>query len=85
MHTLTATTAFLTASALTLGGVSGVYAQEKSAAEIAKGLANPASSLASISTSLQYTTYDGDLPRSGDQDSLSFVFQPVVQNPFVRE
>jgi hypothetical protein len=40
--------------------VSGVCAQEKSAEEIAKELANPASSLASISTSLQYTTYDGD-------------------------
>ena len=66
---------------LALGGASSVCAQEKSAEEIAKELANPASSLASLSMNLQYTTYDGNLPGAGDQDSWSFVFQPSLPFP----
>ena len=30
---------------------------------------------------LQYTTYDGDLPGAGDQDSWSFIFQPSLPFP----
>ena len=78
--------------ALALGGASCVYAQQaveesnpaaqpKTAEEIAKELANPAGSPASIGINLQYTTYDGDLPGAGDQDTLWFVFQPVLPFP----
>ena len=56
-------------------------AEEKSAEEIAKELANPASSLASLSMNLQYTSYTGDLPGASDQDSQSFIFQPSLPFP----
>lgn len=81
-------TAVLTGVVFAFSGMSSAYAgeadpasQSKSAEEIAKELANPASSLASISMNLQYTTYDGDLPGASDQDSMSFIFQPVLPFP----
>jgi len=84
--------AALTGIVLALGGVSNVYAQgaaeefntaeePKTAEEIAKELANPASALASLTMNLQYTTYDGDLPGAGNQDSWSFLFQPSLPFP----
>ena len=53
----------------------------KSADEVAKELANPAGSLASLSFNFQYTEFEGDLPDSRDQDSLSMIFQPVLPFP----
>jgi hypothetical protein len=53
----------------------------KSADEIAKELANPAGSLASLNFNLQYQTYRGDLPDADDQDSWSMIFQPVLPFP----
>jgi hypothetical protein len=53
----------------------------KSADEIAKELANPAGSLASLNFNLQYQTYKGDLPGAGDQDSWSMIFQPSLPFP----
>lgn len=53
----------------------------KSADEIAKELANPAGSLASLNLHLQYQTFKGDLPGAGDQDSWSMIFQPTLPFP----
>lgn len=58
-----------------------VSAEAKSADEVAKELANPAGSLASLSNTLNYTTYRGDLPGAGDQDAWSYTFQPVLPFP----
>src|SRR5210317_798304 len=54
---------------------------EKTADEVAKELSNPAGSLASLFTSLEYTTYKGDLPDADDQDSWKLSFQPVLPFP----
>ncbi|MGB5408708.1 MAG: hypothetical protein WBN43_18205 [Thiogranum sp.] len=53
----------------------------QSADEIAKELANPAGSLASLNFNLQYQTFTGDLPDAGDQDSWSMIFQPTLPFP----
>jgi hypothetical protein len=53
----------------------------KSADEIAKELANPNSSLASLKFRNQYRTYTGDLPGANDQDNYTMVFQPVFPFP----
>lgn len=53
----------------------------KSADEIAKELANPAGSLASLNFNLQYQTFKGDLPDASDQDSWSLIFQPTLPFP----
>jgi hypothetical protein len=70
--------------ALALGLVPGAVLAEhegKSADEVAKELSNPAGALASLVTSLEYTTYKGDLPDADDQDGWSFAFQPVLPFP----
>jgi len=53
----------------------------KSADEVAKELSNPAGSLASLFTSIEYTLYKGDLPDADDQDGFTFSFQPVLPFP----
>jgi hypothetical protein len=60
-----------------------VFAQPeaKSTDEVAKELSNPAGALASLVTSLEYTTYKGDLPDADDQDGWTFAFQPVLPFP----
>ena len=63
-----------------VGSVSALAA-EKSADEIAKELANPAGSLASLIFNLQYLEYTGDLPKSDDQESWTVTFQPVLPFP----
>jgi hypothetical protein len=55
--------------------------QKKTADEIAKELANPAGSLASLNFNFQYTEFKGDLPDSRDQESMSMIFQPVFPFP----
>ncbi|GAA5494867.1 hypothetical protein Rhal01_01031 [Rubritalea halochordaticola] len=49
----------------------------QSADELARELANPNSSLASLTFKLQYRQFDGDIPDAGDQDSYNLLFQPV--------
>lgn len=66
---------------LVLGSGSAVAQEKKSADEIAKELANPAGSLASLNFNLQYTEYTGDLPRSDDQESTALTFQPTLPFP----
>jgi hypothetical protein len=56
-------------------------AEKKSADQVAKELANPAGSLASLNFNLQYTEYTGDLPESDDQNNTSLIFQPTL--PFL--
>lgn len=49
----------------------------KSADEIAKELANPNNSLASLTFKNQYRWYTGDLPEADNQDNYTLLFQPV--------
>lgn len=56
------------------------YSEEphaKSADEVAKELANPNNSLASLTFKNQYRWYTGDLPNAGDQSNYTLLFQPV--------
>ena len=60
---------------------SPTWAEEKSASEIANELANPNTSIGFLANILDYTTYDGDLPDSDDQDSWRYSFQPSIPYP----
>jgi len=51
--------------------------QEQSADAVARELANPNSSLATLTLKNQYRWYTGDLPGADDQDNYTMVFQPV--------
>ena len=51
-------------------------AAAKSADEIARELANPNNSLASLNLKNQYRWYTGDLPGADDQDNYTLLFQP---------
>jgi hypothetical protein len=53
----------------------------KSSDEIAKELANPNSSLASLKFRNQYRSYTGDLPGADNQGAYTMVFQPVFPFP----
>ncbi len=52
-------------------------AEEQSADEVARELANPNNSLASLTFKNQYRWYTGDLPHADDQDNFTLLFQPV--------
>ncbi|MBK1826323.1 hypothetical protein [Haloferula rosea] len=58
-------------------------APEKTADEIARELANPNNSLASLTFKNQYRFYDGTIPGSASQDNFTLLFQPVF--PFSLE
>lgn len=58
-----------------------VWSAERTADEVAAELANPANSFASMSLSLQYTTFEGDLPDAGGQDGTALIFQPTFPFP----
>ncbi|BHH86074.1 hypothetical protein [Desulforhopalus sp. 52FAK] len=49
----------------------------KSADDVARELANPNSSLATLTVKNQYRWYTGDLPGADDQDNYTMIFQPV--------
>jgi hypothetical protein len=53
----------------------------KSAEEIAKELANPNNSLASLTFKNQFRWYKGDLPDADDQSNYTLLFQPVFPFP----
>ena len=61
----------------TLGAAPHLLAQEKSADEVAKELANPNNSLASLTFKNQYRWYTGDLPGADGQHNYTLLFQPV--------
>ncbi len=68
---------FLITALFLLGLASTGFAQEKSADEVARELANPNNSLASLTFKIQYRTYTGDLPGADDQGNYTLLFQPV--------
>jgi len=49
----------------------------KSADDVARELANPNNSLASLTFKNQFRWYAGDLPGAGDQENYTLLFQPV--------
>jgi len=53
----------------------------KTANEVARELANPAGSLASLTFKNQFRIYDGDLPDADDQWNYTLLFQPVFPFP----
>jgi hypothetical protein len=55
--------------------------EKKSADQVAKELANPAGSLASLNFNLQYLDYSGNLPKADDQSSTTLIFQPSLPFP----
>ncbi|MDJ0780032.1 MAG: hypothetical protein QNJ85_19350 [Gammaproteobacteria bacterium] len=71
------------ALALLLPGITLAQEQEQSIDEIAKELANPNTSVASLTFKLQYRTFEGDLGDADDQDSTTLLFQPSL--PFKRD
>ena len=62
-------------------GIAFAENQAKSADEIAKELSNPAGTLASVFTFVEYTEYKGDLPGADSQDGFTFALQPVLPFP----
>jgi hypothetical protein len=58
-----------------------VLAQEKSADEIAKELANPNTALTSLKLQSQYYSFDGDLPGADDLDMFKLFLQPTLPFP----
>jgi len=56
-------------------------AQEQSADELAKELANPNTALASLTFKNTYTTYTGDLSGADDEAGFTTLFQPVLPFP----
>lgn len=73
----------IAAALLVLGLAAPAFAQEKSADEVARELANPNNSLASLTFKNQYRLYTGDLPGADDQGNYTLLFQPVF--PFSME
>ena len=51
---------------------------EMSAAEVAKELANPNTTLGTLNFPIDYVSYKGDLPGAGSQESWRIGFQPVL-------
>lgn len=49
--------------------------------DLAKELSNPGAANATLNNKFEYRWYGGDLPGAGDQESLTYTFQPVL--PFV--
>ncbi|MBW2388308.1 MAG: hypothetical protein JRG89_07700 [Deltaproteobacteria bacterium] len=74
--------------ALTLLVGSVAFAEEaaekpakKSAAEIAQELSNPTTAVASITSNLNFTEFDGDLPGADGQRGWSYLLQPSIPFP----
>ncbi len=73
----------LVTSVLLFACLTNAYAEEQSLDEIAKELANPNTSLASLNLKLQFRGFEGDLDKADDQNSTTLVFQPSL--PFKRD
>lgn len=57
---------------------------EASAEETAKALANPAGSLANLANNITFKTFKGDLRGADSQDTVTYTFRPVIQNPLLK-
>jgi hypothetical protein len=55
-----------------------------SASEIAAELANPNSTMGTMNTFFDYTTFDGDLPDADDASSQKITFQPSLPYPLTK-
>ncbi|MCP4386366.1 MAG: hypothetical protein GY798_33990 [Hyphomicrobiales bacterium] len=69
---------------LALCGVAPAAAQSDGGVDpdlLAKELANPGGALSSMNNKLEVRWYDGKLPGAGDQQSYTYVFQPVLPFP----
>jgi hypothetical protein len=53
-------------------------AQEKTADEIAKELANPNTPLATLNLKLQFRGFEGSLPDANNQSGTTILFQPSL-------
>jgi len=73
----------LVASAFLFAFSMSIHAEEQSMDEIAKELANPNTSLASLTLKLQFRGFEGDLDDADDQNSTTLLFQPAL--PFKRD
>jgi hypothetical protein len=58
-----------------------LMAQEQSADEVARELANPNTALASLNFKNQFRWFEGDLPNADDQSSYTLLFQPAFPFP----
>jgi len=52
-----------------------------SASEVAKDLSNPANARASMSSNLEYISFDGDLDGASSQSNTVYLFQPSLPFP----
>ena len=68
---------FIITAILMLPDIAVGQEEGKSADEVAKELANPNNSLASLTFKNQYRWYTGDLPDADDQSNYTLLFQPV--------
>lgn len=57
------------------------FAEEKSADDVARELANPNTALASLNFKLQFRGFEGDLPDADDQNSATLLMQPTLPFP----
>lgn len=71
----------LTALSFAADPAAGESQKEKSADEVARELANPNNSLASLTFKNQFRVYTGDLPKADDQWNYTLLFQPVFPFP----
>ena len=55
--------------------------EEKSADELARELSNPTAPVGSMTSNIDFRTFQGDLPGAGDQSSVSYLFQPSIPFP----
>jgi hypothetical protein len=70
-------------TALAAAGVAQAQEKEPSLDEIAKELANPNTSVASLTFKTQFRGFEGDLDDADEQSSTTLLFQPGL--PFKRE
>ncbi len=59
----------------------GALAQDKTADEIAKELANPNTPLATLNFKFQFREFEGALPGANDQSGTTILFQPSLPFP----
>ena len=61
--------------------MSGGALAAQSAQDVAHELANPNASLGFFAFPIDYVSYDGDLPESGQQETWKMAFQPSLPYP----
>ncbi|MCL2919239.1 hypothetical protein [Shewanella litorisediminis] len=67
--------------AASLGVINFAVADTDDVDKIARELANPNTTLGSLSFNFDYITYEGDLPNADDQGNFQVSFQPILPIP----